>query len=229
MSAPLLGLTAAALGVVIGAGTHWLNQALGRAEEEATEPPLPGERYWAPVLDAAVLGFLFYRVGINPSSLAAALLVVILVQVFVFDARHHLILNRVMYPAMAVALLASPVNPLLQGTSNALGRVDSAVLGALAGGGVFLLLAIVSRGGVGLGDAKLTFFLGAVLGLLPIYSSPIIHALIYGVVIGGVIAAVLLVSRARGMRDYIAYGPFLCIGGVTAVLFPCGLLSTGSC
>ena len=144
MSALLLGLTAAALGLVIGAGTHWLNQVLGRAEEEATEPPLPGERYWAPVLDAAVLGLLFYLMGLNQRSLAAAMLVVILVQVFVFDARHHLILNRVMYPAMALALLASPVNPLLQGTSNALGRVDSAVLGALAGGGVFLLLAIVA-------------------------------------------------------------------------------------
>jgi leader peptidase (prepilin peptidase)/N-methyltransferase len=229
MSAPLLGLTAAALGVVVGAGTHWLNQVLGRAEEEATEPPLPGERYWAPVLDAAVLGFLFYRFGLNETSLAAALLVVILVQVFVFDARHHLILNRVMYPAIVLALLASPVNPLIQGASAPPGRAVSAVLGALGGGGFFLLLAILSRGGVGLGDAKLTFFLGGVLGLLPLYASPIVHAMIYGVVIGGVIAAALLISRVRGMRDYIAYGPFLCIGGVTAVLFPCGLLSTGTC
>jgi prepilin signal peptidase PulO-like enzyme (type II secretory pathway) len=229
MSAPLLGLIAAALGVAVGAATHWLNQVLGRAEEEATEPPLPGERYWAPVLDAAVLGFLFYRFGVNATSVAAALLVVVLVQVFVFDARHHLILNRVMYPAMALALLASPVNPLIEGTSAPLGRVVSAVLGAVVGGGFFLLLTILSRGGVGLGDAKLTFFLGAALGLLPLYASPILHALIYGVVIGGVIAAALLISRVRGMRDYIAYGPFLCIGGVTTVLFPCALLSTGTC
>lgn len=229
MSAPLLGLVAAALGVVIGAGTHWLNQALGRAEEEATEPPLPGERYWAPVLDALVLGLLFYRLGLNPSSLAAALLVVILVQVFVFDARHHLILNRVMYPAMVLALLASPVNPLIQGASAPAGRTVSAVLGAVAGGGFFLLLVILSRGGVGLGDAKLTFFMGAALGLLPIYSSPVLHSLIYGVVIGGVIAALLLLTRVRGMRDYIAYGPFLCIGGVVQVLTPCGLLGSGGC
>jgi prepilin signal peptidase PulO-like enzyme (type II secretory pathway) len=229
MTAPLLGLAAAALGLIVGAATHWANQVLGRAEEEATEPPLPGERYWAPVLDAAVLGFIFYRSGVNTTSLAAALLVAVLVQVFVFDARHHLILNRVMYPAMALALLASPVNPLIQGASAPAGRIVSAVLGALAGGGVFLLFVIASRGGVGLGDAKLTFFMGAALGLLPIYSSPVLHSLIYGVVIGGLIAAALLITRARGMRDYIAYGPFLCIGGVTQVLFPCSFLGNGGC
>ncbi len=121
-------------------------------------------------------------------SLAAAVFLVVLVQVFVFDARHRLILNRVMYPAMVVALLASPVSPLLQGETG-LGKIDSAVLGAVAGGGIFLVFVLVSRGGIGLGDAKLTFFMGAVLGMLPIAASPIIKALIYGIVIGGVIAA----------------------------------------
>jgi prepilin signal peptidase PulO-like enzyme (type II secretory pathway) len=224
----VLGLLAALVGVGIGSGTHRLNIVLERDEEEATEPPLPGEPYWAPVLDAVALGLLFLRFGITPRSLVGAALLVILVQVFVFDARHRLILNKVIYPAIALALLTSPINPLLV-ADDGLGKVQSALLGAVLGGGLFLLFVIISRGGVGLGDAKLTFFMGAALGLLPIQSSPIIRALIFGVVVGGVAAAVLLLTRLRGMRDFIPYGPFLCIGGAAAVLLPCGLLGPTSC
>jgi prepilin signal peptidase PulO-like enzyme (type II secretory pathway) len=228
VTALVTGLLAALVGAVVGVGTHTLNQRLGLGEEDATEPPLPGEPFWAPVLDAAALGFLFFRFGVSPRSLAAALLLVVLVLVFVFDARHRLILNKVIYPSIVVALLTSPINPLLQ-ADNGLGKVDSAVLGAVVGGGIFFLFVIISRGGVGLGDAKLTFFLGAVLGFLPIQGSPIIRALIYGIIVGGVAAALLLISRVRRMRDFIPYGPFLCIGGAAAVLLPCGLLGPASC
>jgi prepilin signal peptidase PulO-like enzyme (type II secretory pathway) len=220
VSNELLGLLAALVGVVIGLGTHRLNQVLARDEEDATEPPLPGEPYWAPVLSAVALGLAFYRYGLDPRALVAGVVLLVLVQVLVFDARHRLILNKVIYPAIVLALLISPINPLILGSTNALGSVDSAVLGAVAGGGLFLALVLISRGGVGLGDAKLTFFMGAVVGFLPLYNPPIVRALIFGVVFGGVIALVLLLTRTRGMRDFIPYGPFLCIGGAVAILFP---------
>lgn len=220
MNEVALPLVAALVGLGAGVATHRLNQVLARGEEDATEPPLRGEPLWAPVLDAAALSVAVYRYGLTPRGLVAAVVLLILVQVFVFDARHRLILNKVMYPAIALALLISPINPLILGSSNALGSVDSAVLGALVGGGLFLALVLLSGGGVGLGDAKLTFFLGAVLGFLPLYSPPIVRALIFGVVFGGVIATILLVTRVRGMRDFIPYGPFLCVGGAIAVLFP---------
>jgi prepilin signal peptidase PulO-like enzyme (type II secretory pathway) len=228
LSALTTALSAAVVGVIAGIGTHRLNRSLGRDEEDATEPPLPGEPLWAPVLDAAALGFLFYRFGVSPRSFAAALVLLVLVQVFVFDARHRLILNKVIYPAIALALLTAPVNPLVVG-DNWLGKLNSALLGAAIGGGLFFVFVIISRGGVGLGDAKLTFFLGASLGLLPIPTSPIIRALIYGVIIGGLVAALLLISRVRSMRDFIPYGPFLCLGGAAAMLLPCGLLGPATC
>ena len=228
MSALITALLAALAGVIAGIGTHGLNQRFGRDEEEATEPPLPGEPLWAPVLDATALGFLFYRFGVSPRSFVAALVLLVLVQVFVFDARHRLILNKVIYPAIVLSLLTASVNPLVVG-DNWLGKLNSALLGAAIGGGLFFTFVIISRGGVGLGDAKLTFFLGATLGLLPIQTSPIIRALIYGVIIGGMVAALLLISRVRSMRDFIPYGPFLCLGGAAAMLLPCGLLGPATC
>jgi leader peptidase (prepilin peptidase)/N-methyltransferase len=215
-----VGAVAALVGALIGIATHRLNQVLARSEEDATQPPLPVEPLWAPLLDAIAVGLAFYYDGPTPRAAVAGIVLVVLVQVFVFDARHRLILNKVMYPAIALGLLASPINPLILGTSNALGNVDSAVLGAVVGGGLFLALVVLSGGGVGLGDAKLTFFLGAVLGFLPLYNPPIVRALIFGVVCGGVIAGLLLLTRVRGMRDFIPYGPFLCVGGAVVILFP---------
>lgn len=228
MSSTGLLLIAIFVGYAAGVLTHWLNQRLAAGEPEAAAPELPLERVWAPWLDAGILGLLAWRFGLSAQSVVSGAVGLVLVQVLVFDARHRLILNKVIYPAIAAALLISPINPLLGGGPS-LTRMLSAAEGALLAGGLFYIIVVLSRGGVGLGDAKLTFFLGAILGLLPLPTSPIIRALIYGVVLGGVAAGFLLLSRIRQMRDFIPYGPFLCVGGLLALLFPCGLLGPTSC
>jgi Flp pilus assembly protein protease CpaA len=152
------------------------------------------EWLWAPLLDGCVLALLVYRFGLTRATVADGALVLVLVQVLVFDARHRLILNKVIYPAIVAALVLAPISPLLGG-DNAGGRIASALIGGAIGGGVFYALVLVSRGGIGLGDAKLTLFL----------------------------------TRARRFGDYIAYGPFLCVGGIAALLFPCGLFGPASC
>jgi leader peptidase (prepilin peptidase)/N-methyltransferase len=213
---PLDSALAAVAGLVIGYLTHRANQWLAAREPEATEPPLPAEPLWAPLLDAVLLGVLFLRHPPGSDVFVAAAIIVVLVQVLVFDARHRLILNRVIYPAILLALVGAPWNPLLPG--NATVHLYSAGLGALLAGGLFYLLVLLSRGGIGLGDAKLSFFLGATLGLFPLPGSPIIRALLYGVGAGGVVAAILLLSRVRSMRDYIPYGPYLCLGAFIELL-----------
>ena len=228
MTQALLVSGAVVLGLAIGYGTHRLNQRLALAEEEATEAPLPQERLWAPVLDAGLLGLVALRYGPTVEGLLVAAVVVILVQVLVFDARHRLILNRVIYPAIVLALLVSPLNPLLFG-GGAVDHLITAAIGAAVAGGLFFLLVLITGGGVGLGDAKLAFFMGAVLGFFPMFSSPILRALLYGILLGGVIALALLLSRRRGMRDYIPYGPYLCLGGILVLLFPCGLPGPVTC
>ena len=216
-SSPAVAAVVAALvGALAGVLTHRVNGFFIALEEDATEPPLPGERYWAPVLDAGLLGWLFYGHGFTAYSVAAALVIILLVQVVVFDARHRLILNRVMYPAALLALLVSPLSPILVGTWQA--RILAAVGGALVAGALFFMLSVITRGGVGMGDAKLAFFMGAVLGGLPLPVPPILEALLWGMIGGGVIAGLLLLTRIRKMTDFIAYGPFLCGGGILELI-----------
>jgi leader peptidase (prepilin peptidase)/N-methyltransferase len=76
----------------------------------------------------------------------------------------------------------------------------------------FLVLALLVRGGLGMGDVKLA----AAEGLL--FGKVAVEALFLGIVLGGVAAALLLVTRRAGRRATYAYGPYLVLGAVVAVL-----------
>ena len=76
--------------------------------------------------------------------------------VIVTDLTSHRIPDLVTLPAAVYALISS----LFGGYA----AFKSAVLGAAIAGGAILLLAIVSRGGIGGGDLKLMIFLGAAVG-----------------------------------------------------------------
>jgi leader peptidase (prepilin peptidase)/N-methyltransferase len=83
----------------------------------------------------------------------------------------------------------------------------SAALGLLVGGGGFLLLSLVTRGTMGMGDVKLMAAAGALVGY-PL----ILRAMFWGIVAGGVAALILLLTKRVGRKDFIAYGPYLALG-----------------
>jgi leader peptidase (prepilin peptidase) / N-methyltransferase len=84
-------------------------------------------------------------------------LLIALALIMVLDLRSRIIPDVITLPGIAYALL------LAAGFRGAAGFIEGG-LGALAGGAMVLLFAIVSRGGIGGGDIKLTAMLGAALG-----------------------------------------------------------------
>lgn len=82
-----------------------------------------------------------------------------------------------------------------------------AALGLAAAGAIFLLLRILGRGALGLGDVKLAAALGALLGF-----PAVLAGILAGILIGGLAAAVLLLSGRAGRKDAFAYGPWLALG-----------------
>jgi Flp pilus assembly protein protease CpaA len=175
--------------------------------------PWPAERYgWTwlervlcPILGAG--GFAAFAAH-EPfgTDLAIHLLwVTLFVQIVGFDLKHRLILNRVTYPAMVAALALSPVSPGLD--------IWRSLGGFVAIGLFFVVQNVISRGGIGLGDAKLGALVGAICGLgLDLNHIGAAYAVIYAIFLGGAIALLLLILRIRSLKDPIPYGPFLCIG-----------------
>jgi len=86
--------------------------------------------------------------------------------------------------------------------------------GLLIGGGFLLLVAIVSRGGMGGGDIKLMAALGFWIGWK--YT---ILALLLSFIIGGILSLGLLITKVKSRGEFIPFGPFLVIGFIVTALW----------
>ena len=150
--------------------------------------------------------WLYQSRGTTFSFLLGAFYACVFLLIVVIDLEHHLILNVVVIPAIAVALAAS----ILIGKPTLL----SAVIGGAVGFGFFWIVALVGRGAMGAGDVKLAAFLGVATGI-----PNIITALIFGVFAGGLVALILVISGIKTMKSYIPYGPFLVFGGALVIFF----------
>jgi leader peptidase (prepilin peptidase) / N-methyltransferase len=103
------------------------------------------------------------------------------------------------------------------GLGGFLEAVLSAV-GAVAVFGLFFVLAAVIYRNLrvvpfGLGDV----YLAAMIGAMTRYPA-VIQALFAGIFLAGLGSLLLLLTRRAGRRDPIPYGPYLCVGGLLALL-----------
>ena len=85
------------------------------------------------------------------------------------------------------------------------------LLGAVSGFLLLLIIAVVSKGGMGFGDVKLYALIGFVLGFKLVLLSFFLSTL-FGAVIGGL----ALLLRVVKKRQPIPFGPFIAAGSLTA-------------
>lgn len=161
-----------------------------------------------PLVEAATAALCVGVVLAHSSAAAIALgllAVFVLVPVALIDLEHHIIPNAITAPAALLALgLGSALDPS--------GELSRLIAGAAAGGG-FLIVALISPRGMGMGDVKLAGLLGLILG------AEVAPALAIALVTGVLIGIVLLARRAPGERRAagVPFGPFLALGGLSAV------------
>lgn len=118
----------------------------------------------------------------------------------------------------AIVLPAYPVTAVLLTAAAVLGGAGDQLLGAVAGlaimGGLYLVIAFVKPGAMGMGDVKLAGVLGFCLGWLG--WSQLAVGILGGFLIGGVVGLVLLATRGRTAR--IPFGPWLLAGAWLGIL-----------
>jgi prepilin signal peptidase PulO-like enzyme (type II secretory pathway) len=198
----LLPIGWALVGAAAGLFVRWGSVRLARLEGL-----VPGHLRWQvwgpPILAAAVFGVFALHFGLSPALLLRSFFGLVLVQVIFFDFEHRLILDRVMFPAMALALVASLFkDPWWAGIATGLGAGLLFFLLAIAGSAIFKAEAL------GFGDVKLVAFMGLLLGPLPT-----LQAVFYGVFLAGVMSIVIIV-RSRSLKGTLAYGPYLAAGAL---------------
>lgn len=124
------------------------------------------------------------------------------------DAVCHRLPNRILCVGGAVLVVAELVAASASGSWEGLW---GAVRGALLTGGVLLALALVPSG-LGMGDFKLMAVMGAWLGWFGVAAA--VAAMVLGIMIAGVPAIALLVTRRVERKTPMAYGPYLGVGAL---------------
>lgn len=92
--------------------------------------------------------------------------------------------------------------------------LEENLIAAAVGGGIFLLLAIISKGALGGGDVKLIFGLGLWLGAIKL-----LNVVLYGTILGGVSALAMILLETKSRGSYFAYGPYFTSGAIYKLLF----------
>jgi len=80
----------------------------------------------------------------------------------------------------------------------------------------FLALGVVSRGGMGMGDAKLAGVLA--LALAALRPVAVLWMLLASFAAGALVGIGLVLAHRRAMRSRLPFGPFLAIGGGVALI-----------
>ena len=136
---------------------------------------------------------------------AVATFVAVLAVATAIDLRERRIPNALTYPGTLVAIA-------LAGVTAGVSGLFEASAGMLVAGGVMFIVWLLGRGGLGMGDVKLSAFVGAAVGptMIPIY-------LVVGSGLGA-LAGVALLLRGRDRHSTFAYGPYLAIGATVAII-----------
>jgi len=165
-----------------------------------------------------LFAFLYWKFGLGLELGISLVYACWLTVIFVIDLENQLVLDKVVYPGMALALAFSFFSPGLGGVIalpvEALSRVVSSVAGGALGLGALALPFIIYRRGMGLGDVKL----GALVGLMTGYPLVLV-ALLLSVISGGLVGAILLTFKIKKRKDPIPFAPFLATSAMVTLLW----------
>ncbi len=129
------------------------------------------------------------------------------------DLDFQIIPDIITIPSIAIGLVSAsfllpdPFNLSIVGFKNS-------IAGLFLGGGLFYLIAVLSRGGMGGGDIKMMAMIGAFMGWKGVLLTTFIGSLV-----GSIFGIFLMVFRGRGRKTKIPFGPFLAFGALTTMFF----------
>jgi leader peptidase (prepilin peptidase) / N-methyltransferase len=135
----------------------------------------------------------------------AAILGSFLIVIAVYDLKHYLILDKVVFPGIVIAAIYSIAS----------GHVISGLAGAAAVSGFFYLQYLVSRGRwIGFGDVKFGLMLGLI-GGWPVALLTLFLAYMLGAVTG----VSLIAAGAKQLGSKLPFGTFLSFAAIITMLY----------
>ncbi len=181
---------------------------------------IPRRILWVELGTAVLFGLACWRFGVSIELAVSLFYICIFVVLMVIDWEKGLILNKIVLPAIGAAIVISAAFSLFLPDIEIVPFIGRAAAGGGIGLGLFFVIVVVSREGMGWGDVKLAALIGLVTGFPLVFI-----ALLIGVVLGGVVAVLLLLFKIKGRKEAIPFGPFLAIAAIATLLWGNSILS----
>jgi leader peptidase (prepilin peptidase)/N-methyltransferase len=166
------------------------------------------------LLNGLMYAAVFYNFGSGWHLPLLFALVSSLIVITFIDLDFQIIPDVITLPGMIIGLAASHF--IMRDPFEAyslLGFVNS-VIGLLAGGVTFYLIAILSRGGMGGGDIKMMAMVGSFMGWKGVFLTTLVGSLT-----GSLIGIALIFFKGKGRKTKIPFGPFLSLGSLVTLFF----------
>ena len=140
-------------------------------------------------------------------SFALAAIATITVPLTLIDIRLYRLPNAITYTSGVLVILIASVQAVVTGDWTMWGI---SMLSGIVPAGMLFLIAVFSRGGMGLGDVKLTLVLGWAAGMFGVKTA--LSAFVITFLIGGIYALGILLTKKGSGKNAIPFGPFLLAG-----------------
>lgn len=158
------------------------------------------------VLTASLFIWCLYIFGVSLELLKTLILTSFLIVITFIDYDHQLILDKVILWLFGAGVIINL-------WTNSLDIWDT-IIASLLGGGLLLLIALASHGGMGGGDIKFAAALGIWMGW-----QYLLLTLLLSFIFGGVGSLLLLAFKLKTCKDFIPFGPFIALGTLVSTLY----------
>lgn len=202
------------LGVALGmAGSHWIDRLYARSPRALLSYPDDVEHRarFRPAGMAGMMAMTFCwsllqtKAGREPLTAVFLFIFLFFMWLCTFtDFEQHVIYDKVLVPFAVLGI----INTFALGYEFS-DRIEAAVVGGL----VFLAIAALTHGGIGGGDVKLIAALGLWQG-----TDMLTVIAVCGILLGGLVALILMLTKKKKRREYFAYGPYFTLAAIFLVL-----------
>ncbi len=162
------------------------------------------------LLTEFVTGILFsfavWQLGITIETAVALFFISLLMIIVVSDIAYMLIPDKILLFFLPFLILGRILSPL--------DNWWDSLLGAVVGFGILLLIAVISKGGMGGGDIKLFFLIGLVLG-----TANTLITLFLASVIGMIAGIIVLKVRGQGRKNPVPFGPSIALAAIIVYFY----------
>jgi leader peptidase (prepilin peptidase)/N-methyltransferase len=166
------------------------------------------------ILAAAIAAQLLNQFNFSWELFAYGLMCAMCIEQSLIDITTHRLTRSV---TMRAAFIGGPLLAIAAIANNQPGKIGVMVLSFIATLLTFMMLLLASKRGIGAGDVRLAAVLAMFLGYLG--ATYVLQSLALGFILGGVIALLLFIGRKANRNTRIVFGPYICIGAMTVVLF----------